>query len=50
LGAVPEEMQAGLTRMESATDAWEAIRAMCMGGEHIKEANADKLHCEFSDL
>jgi hypothetical protein len=48
--AVPEEMQAGLARKESTTDAWEAIRVMHMGGERIKEANADKLHRDFSDL
>jgi hypothetical protein len=50
LRAVPEEMQAGLARKESTTDAWEAIRAMRMGGERIKEANIDKLRCDFSDL
>jgi hypothetical protein len=50
LRAVLEEMQVRLARNESASDAWEAIRAMHMGGECIKEANADKLRREFSDL
>jgi hypothetical protein len=50
LRSVLEEMQVGLVRNESAFDAWEAIHAMRMGGERIKEANADKLRREFSDL
>jgi hypothetical protein len=42
-----EEMQAGLTRKESTVEAWEAIR---VGGDRIKEANADKLRRDFGDL
>jgi hypothetical protein len=44
LRAVPKEMQAGLARMESTTDAWEAVRVIQMGGDRIKEATIDKLH------
>jgi hypothetical protein len=47
---VPEEMQTGLTRKESAADAWEAIWAARMGGDRIKEAMADKLHHDFENL
>jgi hypothetical protein len=50
LRAVPEEMQAGLARKESAAEAWEAIRAVRMGGDRIKEANVDKLRRDFGDL
>jgi hypothetical protein len=50
LRAVPEEMQAGLARKEPATEVWEAIRAVRMGGDKIKEANADKLCRDFSKL
>jgi hypothetical protein len=50
LCAVPEEMQAGLACKESAADAWEAIRAIRMGGDRIEEATADKLRCDFGEL
>jgi hypothetical protein len=50
LCAIPEEMQVGLARKESATAAWEAIRAIRMGGDKIKEANTDRLRREFSNL
>jgi uncharacterized membrane protein YgcG len=50
LRAVPVEMQAGLARKESAADAWEAIRAIQMGGDRIKEATADKLRRDFGEL
>jgi hypothetical protein len=50
LCAVPEEMQAGLACKESAADAWEAIRAIRMGGDRIKEATADKLRRDFGEL
>jgi uncharacterized membrane protein YgcG len=50
LHAVPKEMQPGLARKESTTDAWEAIRVIRMGGDHIKEATTDKLHRDFGDM
>jgi hypothetical protein len=50
LRAVREEMQAELARKESAAEAWEAIRAVRMGGDRIKEANVDKLRQDFGDL
>jgi hypothetical protein len=50
LRAVPEDMQVGLAQKESAADAWEAIRAVRMSGDKIKEANVDKLRHDFADL
>jgi hypothetical protein len=41
-------MQAGLVCKDSAADAWEVIRRM--GGDRIKEATADKLCRDFTDL
>jgi hypothetical protein len=43
-------MQASLMRKESATEAWETIRGVHIGGDRIREANADKLWCDFSDV
>jgi hypothetical protein len=40
---LPEDMQAGLSWKESTVNAWEAIQAMWMGRNKIKEANVDKL-------
>jgi hypothetical protein len=37
----------GLARKESTADAWEAIQAIQMGGDRIKEATTDKLHRDF---
>jgi hypothetical protein len=48
--AMPKEMQSGLTHKESVADAWEAIRVVRMGGNHILEAKVDKLHHDFGDL
>jgi hypothetical protein len=50
LRAVLEEMQASLACKESASDAWEVIRTVRMGGNRIKEAMADKLRRDFTDL
>jgi hypothetical protein len=43
-------MQVSLVCKETAAYAWEVIWTMRMGGERIKEAMADKLHCDFDDL
>jgi hypothetical protein len=50
LRAVPPEMQAGLARKDSAYDAWEAIKTIRVGVERVKEANAEKLCREFSEM
>ena len=50
LRAVPQEMQAGLARKETAKEAWEAIQAMRVGVERVKEANTEKLRKEFNEL
>jgi hypothetical protein len=50
LRAVPAEMQAGLTNKESAQEAWEAIRRIRIGADRVKEANAERLRHEFTEL
>ncbi|WVZ66256.1 hypothetical protein U9M48_015503 [Paspalum notatum var. saurae] len=50
LRAVPQEMQAGLAVKETAKEAWEAIKAVRVGVERVKEANAEKLRKEFNEL
>jgi hypothetical protein len=43
-------MQAGLTLKETTAEAWEAIWAIQMGGNRIKEATMDKLRRNFREL
>jgi hypothetical protein len=50
LRAVPPEMQAGLACKDSTYDAWEAIKTIRVGVERVKEANAEKLRWEFSEM
>jgi hypothetical protein len=50
LRAVPLEMQAGQVVKPMATEAWEAIQQVCVGVDWVKEANAERLRCEFGDI
>jgi hypothetical protein len=50
LRVVPAEMQAGLTNKVSACDAWESIRRICVGADRVKEANAERLCQEFTEI
>ncbi|WVZ77374.1 hypothetical protein U9M48_025249 [Paspalum notatum var. saurae] len=50
LRVVPREMRAGLAVKETAKEAWEAIKAVRVGVERVKEANAEKLRKEFNEL
>jgi hypothetical protein len=47
---VPLEMQAGLAVKSMAHDAWVAIKKVCIDANRIKEANAERLRWEFSDI
>jgi hypothetical protein len=50
LRVVLAEMQASLTNKETAHEAWEAIRRVRIGADRVKEANADHLRQEFTEL
>jgi hypothetical protein len=34
----------------SAKEAWEAIQSIWVGIDKVKEANVEKLRCEFDDI
>jgi hypothetical protein len=50
LWAVPLEMQARLAVKPMAHDVWVAIKKVCISVDRVKEANAERLHREFSDI
>jgi hypothetical protein len=50
LRAVPQEMHVGLAVKVSAKEAWEAIQSIWVGIDKVKEANVEKLRCEFDDI
>jgi hypothetical protein len=43
-------MQAGLAVKSTVHEAWETIRKVRLGVDCVKEANAERLRWEFSDL
>jgi hypothetical protein len=47
---VPVEMQAGLTNKETAHEAWESIQRIHIGADRVKEANAERLQQEFTEI
>jgi hypothetical protein len=50
LHAVPANMQVGLANKESAREAWESIRKICIGTNRVKEANAERLQQDFVEI
>jgi hypothetical protein len=50
LHAVPAEMQAGLAKKETAHEAWESIRRVHVGADHVKEANVERLRQVFTEI
>jgi hypothetical protein len=50
LHAVPAKMQVSLTNKETGCEAWGLIRRVCIGVDCVKEANADHLRQEFTEL
>jgi hypothetical protein len=48
--AVPLEMPAGLVVKSTAIEAWEAFWQVRIGTDRVKEANAEQLQREFSDI
>jgi hypothetical protein len=43
-------MHVGLAVKVSAKEAWEAIQSIWVGIDKVKEANVEKLRCEFDDI
>jgi hypothetical protein len=50
LRAVPPEMLASLTTKRIAQSSWEAIRSHRVGVQKVREANAEQLHKEFTEI
>ncbi|XP_074355921.1 uncharacterized protein LOC141695582 [Apium graveolens] len=47
---VPEDVLLSIADKETAKEAWEVIKMMCMGVEKVKEAKVQTLKGEFSSL
>ena len=47
---MPEDVLLTIAQKETAKEAWEAIKTMCMGVERVKEANVQTLKGEFESL
>ena len=47
---VPEDVLLTIAEKETAKEAWEAIKTMCMGVERVKEAKVQALKGEFESL
>ncbi|XP_074326879.1 uncharacterized protein LOC141664824 [Apium graveolens] len=47
---VPEDVFLSIAEKETAKEAWEAIKTMCMGVERVKEAKVQTLKGEFESL
>ncbi|XP_063945046.1 uncharacterized protein LOC135151491 [Daucus carota subsp. sativus] len=47
---VPEDILLTIADKETAKEAWEAIKTMCMGVERVKEAKVQTLKGEFESL
>jgi hypothetical protein len=43
-------MEARLANKESVHDAWESIRKIHVGADHVKEANAERLRQDFTEI
>lgn len=50
LRSVPPEMMRVIAAKDTARDAWNAVRTMRMGVEHVREAKAQRLRREFENL
>lgn len=50
LRAVPQDMWARLAVKATAKEAWDAIRVVRVGVERVRQANAEQLRQEFSDI
>jgi len=48
--SVPKEMWQTLGGKKSMKEAWEAVKLMRVGGDHVKEVNAQRLLKEFENI
>ncbi|XP_074383271.1 uncharacterized protein LOC141724880 [Apium graveolens] len=47
---IPEDVLLSPADKENAKDAWEAIKAMCLGADRVKKARVQTLKAEFESL
>lgn len=47
---IPEDVLLSVADKETAKEAWEAIKTMCQGAEHVKKAKVQILKGEFESL
>lgn len=47
---VPEDVLLTIAEKDTAREAWEAIKRMCMGAERVKEAKVQTLKGDFESL
>jgi len=50
LRSVPQEIRQILAAKKTVKEAWEAVKSMRIGAEHVKEANAQRLLQEFENI
>jgi hypothetical protein len=50
LRGVPQEMCSILAKKKTVKEAWEAVRDMRIGSDHVKTANAQCLMTEFENI
>ncbi|XP_074363890.1 uncharacterized protein LOC141705647 [Apium graveolens] len=48
--SIPEDIFLSLPEKETAKEVWEAIKVMCQGAEHVKNAKIQTLKAEFESL
>lgn len=47
---IPEEVLLSIAEKKSASEAWEAIKTMCLGAERVKKAKIQTLKTEFESM
>jgi hypothetical protein len=47
---VPLEMITALSTKDSTLEAWESIKVMWIGDDHIRKASVQKVQCEYEVL
>lgn len=47
---LPEDVLLSVAEKKTASEAWEAIKTMCQGADHVKKAKVQTLKSEFETL